>query len=37
MWRIGLMGPNATTPTADRVFSALTTVLDTKGAPVTAL
>ncbi|HWC28306.1 MAG TPA: alanine--glyoxylate aminotransferase family protein [Solirubrobacteraceae bacterium] len=36
MWRIGLMGPNATTQTADRVFDALTAVLETKGAPVSA-
>lgn len=31
MWRIGLMGPNATTQTADRVFDALLAVLDAKG------
>ena len=36
MWRIGLMGPNATTQTADRVFDALTAVLKTHGAPVSA-
>ncbi len=36
MWRIGLMGPNATTQTADRVFDALMAVLETKGAPVSA-
>jgi len=36
MWRIGLMGPNATTATADRVFDALMAVLETKGAPVSA-
>ena len=34
MWRIGLMGPNATTDTADRVFDALVTVLEQHGAPV---
>jgi len=28
MWRVGLMGPNATVATADRVFEALTTVLE---------
>jgi alanine-glyoxylate transaminase/serine-glyoxylate transaminase/serine-pyruvate transaminase len=36
MWRIGLMGPNATTPTADRVFDALTTVLEQPGAALSA-
>jgi alanine-glyoxylate transaminase/serine-glyoxylate transaminase/serine-pyruvate transaminase len=36
MWRIGLMGPNATTQTADRVFDALVTVLQNRGAPVSA-
>jgi alanine-glyoxylate transaminase/serine-glyoxylate transaminase/serine-pyruvate transaminase len=36
MWRIGLMGPNATTDTADRVFDALVAVLETQGAPVSA-
>ena len=36
MWRIGLMGPNATTDTADRVFDALVTVLKTQGATVSA-
>jgi len=36
MWRIGLMGPNATTQTADRVFDALMAVLRTAGAPVSA-
>jgi alanine-glyoxylate transaminase/serine-glyoxylate transaminase/serine-pyruvate transaminase len=36
MWRIGLMGPNATTQTADRVFEALMAALETKGAPVSA-
>lgn len=36
MWRIGLMGPNATTQTADRVFDALMAVLETTGAPVSA-
>lgn len=36
MWRIGLMGPNANTQTADRVFDALTGVLERQGAPVSA-
>lgn len=36
MWRIGLMGPNATTQTADRVFDALVAVLEKHGAPVSA-
>ena len=36
MWRIGLMGPNATTRTADRVFDALLGVLEQQGAPVSA-
>lgn len=36
MWRIGLMGPNASTQIADRVFDALMTVLKTNGAPVSA-
>jgi alanine-glyoxylate transaminase/serine-glyoxylate transaminase/serine-pyruvate transaminase len=36
MWRIGLMGPNATTDTADRVFDALVTVLEKHGAPISA-
>ena len=36
MWRIGLMGPNATVETADRVFDALLAALETKGAPVSA-
>lgn len=36
MWRIGLMGPNATTRTADRVFDALTAVLEKADAPVSA-
>jgi alanine-glyoxylate transaminase/serine-glyoxylate transaminase/serine-pyruvate transaminase len=36
MWRIGLMGPNATTATADRVFDALMAVLERTGAPVSA-
>lgn len=36
MWRIGLMGPNATTETADRVFDALVAVLEAHDAPVTA-
>jgi alanine-glyoxylate transaminase/serine-glyoxylate transaminase/serine-pyruvate transaminase len=34
MWRIGLMGPNATTATADRVFDALMAVLERQGAPL---
>ena len=36
MWRIGLMGPNASTQVADRVFDALMTVLEATGAPVSA-
>ncbi|HEV2787749.1 MAG TPA: alanine--glyoxylate aminotransferase family protein [Solirubrobacteraceae bacterium] len=36
MWRIGLMGPNATPQTADRVFDALLAVLQEQGAPVSA-
>ena len=36
MWRIGLMGPNATTQTADRVFDALVAVLEKHDAPVSA-
>ena len=36
MWRIGLMGPNATTQIADRVFDALLAVLERHGAPVSA-
>lgn len=36
MWRIGLMGPNATTQTADRVFDALNAVLEAQGASVSA-
>ncbi len=36
MWRIGLMGPNATTQIADRVFDALTAALEAKGAAVSA-
>ena len=36
MWRIGLMGPNANTATADRVFDALAAVLSEQGAPVSA-
>ena len=36
MWRIGLMGPNATTQTADRVFDALLAVFQKHGAPVSA-
>jgi alanine-glyoxylate transaminase / serine-glyoxylate transaminase / serine-pyruvate transaminase len=34
IWRIGLMGPNASEDTADRVLAALTGVLDTKRVPV---
>jgi alanine-glyoxylate transaminase/serine-glyoxylate transaminase/serine-pyruvate transaminase len=36
MWRIGLMGPNASDATADRVFDALMAVLETKDAPISA-
>lgn len=36
MWRIGLMGPNACTEVADRVFDALMGVLEAKGAPLSA-
>jgi len=36
MWRIGLMGPNASTATADRVFEALMGTLESQGAPVSA-
>jgi alanine-glyoxylate transaminase/serine-glyoxylate transaminase/serine-pyruvate transaminase len=36
MWRIGLMGPNATEATADRVFDALMAVLEMQDAPVSA-
>jgi alanine-glyoxylate transaminase/serine-glyoxylate transaminase/serine-pyruvate transaminase len=32
MWRVGLMGPNATEATADHVLEALTGVLDGQGA-----
>jgi len=32
MWRIGLMGPNASVETADRVFDALTGVLESRAA-----
>jgi alanine-glyoxylate transaminase/serine-glyoxylate transaminase/serine-pyruvate transaminase len=35
MWRIGLMGPNATVETADRVADALAQVLDADRAAVT--
>jgi len=34
MWRIGLMGPNATTETADRVLAALTAAVERQGAAV---
>lgn len=36
MWRIGLMGPNATTETADRVFDTLMGVLESEDAAVSA-
>ncbi len=36
MWRIGLMGPNATTQTADRVLDALLGVMQRHGAAVSA-
>jgi len=36
MWRIGLMGPNATEATADRVCDALIGVLEAKDAPISA-
>jgi alanine-glyoxylate transaminase/serine-glyoxylate transaminase/serine-pyruvate transaminase len=34
IWRVGLMGPNATEQTADRVLAALTGVLDDSRVPV---
>jgi alanine-glyoxylate transaminase/serine-glyoxylate transaminase/serine-pyruvate transaminase len=34
MWRIGLMGPNATPETADRVLAALTGAVERQGAAV---
>ncbi|MBA3747955.1 MAG: aminotransferase class V-fold PLP-dependent enzyme, partial [Solirubrobacterales bacterium] len=36
MWRIGLMGPNASIETADRVFDALMSVLETTDAAISA-
>jgi alanine-glyoxylate transaminase / serine-glyoxylate transaminase / serine-pyruvate transaminase len=36
MWRIGLMGRNATVETADRVLAALDAVLTAEGASVAA-
>jgi alanine-glyoxylate transaminase/serine-glyoxylate transaminase/serine-pyruvate transaminase len=36
IWRIGLMGPNATEAMADRVLAALTTVLDEQRVPASA-
>ena len=36
MWRIGLMGRNATVETADRVVAALDTVLAEEPAPALA-
>jgi alanine-glyoxylate transaminase / serine-glyoxylate transaminase / serine-pyruvate transaminase len=34
MWRVGLMGPNARIETADRVFEALTAVVESQGVAV---
>ncbi len=34
IWRVGLMGPNATEQTADHVLAALTGVLDSRRVPV---
>jgi alanine-glyoxylate transaminase / serine-glyoxylate transaminase / serine-pyruvate transaminase len=34
IWRVGLMGPNATEETADQVLAALTAVLETRRVPV---
>jgi len=34
IWRVGLMGPNASEDTADEVLAALTTVLDSRRVPV---
>jgi alanine-glyoxylate transaminase/serine-glyoxylate transaminase/serine-pyruvate transaminase len=34
IWRIGLMGPNASTDTADRVLNLLTTEIERRGAAV---
>jgi alanine-glyoxylate transaminase/serine-glyoxylate transaminase/serine-pyruvate transaminase len=34
MWRVGLMGPNATPETADRVLAALTAAVERQGAAV---
>ncbi len=36
MWRVGLMGPNATTTTADRVMDAIEAVLDDLATPASA-
>jgi alanine-glyoxylate transaminase / serine-glyoxylate transaminase / serine-pyruvate transaminase len=37
MWRVGLMGPNATAATADRVLAALTSAVEPQGARPAAL
>ena len=34
MWRVGLMGPNADTETADRVIGALIAAVEREDAPV---
>jgi alanine-glyoxylate transaminase/serine-glyoxylate transaminase/serine-pyruvate transaminase len=34
MWRVGLMGPNADTETADRVIGALIAAVEREGTPV---
>ncbi len=34
IWRVGLMGPNARTETADRVLDALSAAVESQGAPV---
>ena len=34
IWRVGLMGPNASTETADRVLDALTSAVQSQGAAV---
>jgi alanine-glyoxylate transaminase / serine-glyoxylate transaminase / serine-pyruvate transaminase len=36
IWRVGLMGPNATTATADRVLDLLTAEIERRGAAVTS-
>jgi alanine-glyoxylate transaminase/serine-glyoxylate transaminase/serine-pyruvate transaminase len=36
IWRVGLMGPNATEETADRVLAALTGVLEEHRVPASA-